>query len=168
MQGVGYYVILLNERTHLCSCLLLINKGLICHHFFWVGTYSQNATFHISMIPSRWYLDTNIQANDLLQHYLPVPVCGITETDNAVEMKKNVNFQHLISLCVDLHSSQSVVKSNKAIYTKLFGLSRKAIDCALKVDMQHELLRLLKPLFMTRRIRMFKKRKELILIIQLL
>ena len=51
-QGTGHYVVLLDEGTHLCTCLLLINKGLLCRHFFRVGTYSQYATFHISMIPS--------------------------------------------------------------------------------------------------------------------
>ena len=39
-KGIGHYVILLNEGTHLCTCLLLINKGLVCRHFFHVGTYS--------------------------------------------------------------------------------------------------------------------------------
>jgi len=46
-QGIGHYVILLNEGTHLCTCLLLVNKGLVCRHFFRVGTYSRFATFHI-------------------------------------------------------------------------------------------------------------------------
>jgi hypothetical protein len=27
-HGIGHYVILLDEGTHLCTCLLLINKGL--------------------------------------------------------------------------------------------------------------------------------------------
>src|SRR5947207_4524920 len=143
-QGTGHYMVLLNEGTHLCTCLLLINKGLICRHFFRVGTYSQHATFHISMIPSRWYLDTNMQANDLLQHYPPIPVCGTTQVGDGIEMEKSVNFQHLFSLRVDLHSSQLSAKSNKAIYAELFGLSKKAIDCGLKVDMQHKLLNLLK------------------------
>ena len=75
-HGIGHYVILLNERTHLCTCLLLINKGLVCRHFFRVGTYSQYATFHISMIPNRWYLDINIQSNDLSQHS-SILICSI-------------------------------------------------------------------------------------------
>jgi len=77
-QGIGHYVVLLDEGTHLCTCLFLINKELICRHFFRVGTYSQHARFHISMILSRWYLDTNIQANDLLQRYPSIQVCGTT------------------------------------------------------------------------------------------
>ena len=39
-KGIGHYIILLEEGTHLCTCLLLINKGLVCCHFFRVGTYS--------------------------------------------------------------------------------------------------------------------------------
>src|SRR6266487_2235532 len=68
-QGIGHYLILLNEGTHLCTCLLLINKGLLCRHFLRVGTYSQYATFHVSMIPSRWYLNPDVKPDDLLQQY---------------------------------------------------------------------------------------------------
>lgn len=135
-------MILLNEGTHLCTCLLLINKGLICRHFFRVGTYSQHATFHISMIPNRWYLDINIQSNNFSQ-YPPIPVCG-TRTENGVEMEKSITFQHFFSFRVDSHASNLAIKSTKAIYAELLGLSKKAIDCALKADMQHELVNLLK------------------------
>ena len=36
------------------------------------------------------------------------------------------------------------VRSPKVIYAKLSGLSKKAIDCALKADMHHGLVNLLK------------------------
>ena len=29
-QGTGHCVVLLDKETHLCTCLLLINKGLVC------------------------------------------------------------------------------------------------------------------------------------------
>lgn len=141
-QGIGHYVVLLDEGTHLCTCLLLINKGLICRHFFRVGTYSQYATFHISMIPNRWYLDINIQSNNVSQ-CSPIPVCG-TQTENRVGMEKSITFQHFFSFRVDSHVSNLAIKSTKAIYAELFGLSKKAIDCALKANMQHELVNLLK------------------------
>jgi hypothetical protein len=142
-KGIGHYVILLDEGTHLCTCLLLINKGLVCRHFFRVGTYSRYATFHISIIPNRWYLDTNIHPNNLLQQYPSVPVCGMMQEEN-VETEKSITFQHYFSFRVDSHVSNSAIKSTKAIYAELFGLSKKAIDCALKANMQHELLNLLK------------------------
>jgi len=59
-SDIGHYVVLLNNGTHLCTCLLLINKGLIYRHFFHVATYSQSATYHIILIPSRWYLEPNV------------------------------------------------------------------------------------------------------------
>ena len=123
-------MILLNEGTHICTCLLLINKGLICRHFFRVGIYSQNATFHISIIPSRWYLDTNIQPDDLLQKYPSILVCGTTQLDSF-----EFNFYHFFSIQFDSLNSQSSQKSTKTIYAELFGLSKKVIDCAFKADM---------------------------------
>ena len=99
----------------------------------------------MSIIPNRWYLDTNIQPSDLLQQLPSIPVCGITQGENViVETEKSVNFQHFFSLQVDSHGSQQTVKSSKATYAELFGLSKKGIDCALKADMQHELVNLLK------------------------
>ena len=125
--GTGHYVILLDEETHLCTCLLLINKGLMCRHFFCVGTYSQHARFHISIISSRWYLDTNIQPNDLLQQYPSFLVCGVAQ-ENVMETEKSINFQHFFLFRIDSFGSQSAVKSNKTIYAELFGLSKKNID----------------------------------------
>jgi hypothetical protein len=143
-KGIGHYVILLNEGTHLCTCLLLVNKGLVCRHFFRVGTYSKYATFHVSIIPNRWYLDTNIQPKDLLQQHPPIPICGTTGEENVIESEKCINFQHFFLFQVDSHGSRPAVKSSKAIYAELFGLSKKGIDCALKAGMQQELVNLLK------------------------
>ena len=54
------YIIFLDDGSHLCTCLWLINRGIICRHFFQVVSYSVNAQFHISLIPQRWY---NIKHN---------------------------------------------------------------------------------------------------------
>jgi len=142
-KGTGHYVILLNEGTHLCTCLLLINKGLVCRHFFRVGTYSRNATFHISIIPNRWYMNTNIQPNDLLQQHPSFPVCATTQED-VTGTGKSIDFQHFFLFQIDSHVSQPTVRSSKVIYAELFGLSKKGIDYALKANMQHELVNLLK------------------------
>jgi hypothetical protein len=88
-------------------------------------------------------LDTNIHPNDLLQQHPSISVCGTMQEKNA-ETEKSINFQHFFSFRVDSHGFQPAVKSSKAIYAELFGLSRKGIDCALKADMQQELVNLLK------------------------
>src|SRR5215208_6581460 len=51
-KKIGHYIVLLNEGTYLYTCLLFINKELVCWHFFRIGTYSQYAKFHISIIPN--------------------------------------------------------------------------------------------------------------------
>ncbi|CAB4476172.1 unnamed protein product [Rhizophagus irregularis] len=85
------------------------------------------------------YLD---QSNDLSQ-YSPIPVCDI-QIDNRIEMEKSITFQHFFSFRVDSHGSHLAINSIKAIYAKLFGLSKNATDCAIKSNMQHELVNLLK------------------------
>ncbi|CAB4407633.1 unnamed protein product [Rhizophagus irregularis] len=87
----------------------------------------------------QWYLDINIQLDNLS----PISVCG-TQTEDRVGMEKSITFQHFFSFRVDSHISNLAIKSTKAIYAELFGLSKKAIDCALKANMQHELMNLLK------------------------
>jgi len=148
--GIGHYVILLNDGTHLCTCLLLLNKGLVCRHFFRVGTYSRFATFHISMIPNRWYLNPDVEPNDILQQYSFIPVCDKIQLEDNIPF---ITFRHFFSIWIDSYgspslyssqSSQSSVRSPKAIYAELSGLSKKAIDCAIKTEMQDELSNLFK------------------------
>ncbi|PKC54462.1 hypothetical protein RhiirA1_477277, partial [Rhizophagus irregularis] len=59
-------------------------------------------------------------------------------------MEKSITFQHFFSFRVDSHGSHLAINSIKAIYAKLFGLSKNATDCAIKSNMQHELVNLLK------------------------
>src|SRR2546421_329199 len=144
-KGIGHYLILLEDGTHLCTCLLLINKGLLCRHFFRVGTYSRYAVFHISMIPNRWYLNPSIEINELLQQYSSVSICEIKlPEDDSTTLSKVVNFQHYFAIRNNSLGSYCLTKSTKAVYGELSGLSRKVIDCAIKAGMQQELSNLLK------------------------
>ena len=146
-RRIGHYVILLNEGTHLCTCLLLINKGLVCQHFFCVGTYSRFATFHISIIPNRWYLNPNITPNVLFQRYSFIPVCDKIQFEDNIPFKNPITFQHFFSIRIDscgTQPSQPAVNSPKVRYAELAGLSKKAIDCALKSDKHQELLNIFK------------------------
>ncbi|PKK49247.1 hypothetical protein RhiirC2_803478 [Rhizophagus irregularis] len=58
-QEIGHYTILLEEGTHLCTCLLLINKGL-------------------------WYLNPNVEPSDLLQQYPFIPICDKTQSEDDI------------------------------------------------------------------------------------
>jgi len=96
------------------------------------------------MILNRWYLNPNVEPNDLLQQYPSILVCGtrLEGPENGIEFENNINFRHLFSIRID--SQPSVKCSTKVMYAELFGLSKKSIDCALKANMQYELLDILK------------------------
>ena len=51
------YIIILNDRTHLCTCLLLVSHGIICCHYFKLMVENLNALFHIMLMPTRWLQD---------------------------------------------------------------------------------------------------------------
>ena len=50
-----HYVVLLSDGGHLCTCMAIVNRGIICAHFFQVMMNTKMAKFHIGLIASRWY-----------------------------------------------------------------------------------------------------------------
>src|SRR5581483_818514 len=54
-QTAKHYIVLLKNNAHICSCLQIIRKGLVCRHYFQVMLNTCEAKFHIRLIPSRWY-----------------------------------------------------------------------------------------------------------------
>src|SRR5579859_1570564 len=59
-----HHVVLLKNGAHLCSCLTIIRKGIVCRHYFQVMLCTQEARFHIRLIPSRWYQENKDVANE--------------------------------------------------------------------------------------------------------
>ncbi|CAB4395984.1 unnamed protein product [Rhizophagus irregularis] len=119
------------------EAILEVWNGLVCQHFFHVSTYSRLTTFHICMILNRWYKNPDVEPNDLLQQYSFIPVCDKIQSEDNIPFKNPITFQHFFSIRIDscgTQPSQSVVNSPKAMYAELAGLSKKAIDCALKSD----------------------------------
>ena len=53
--------------------------------------------------------------------------------------KKSINLHYFFSIRTDLYDTQSFEKSTKAIYAELSRLLKKAIDYAIKANMQYEL-----------------------------
>ncbi|KAF9994795.1 hypothetical protein BGZ79_000406, partial [Entomortierella chlamydospora] len=49
------YVILFKDDSHICTCLLLRNKGITCAHFFRAMKADERVRYHIRLIPRRWY-----------------------------------------------------------------------------------------------------------------
>uniref|UniRef100_U9SVZ4 SWIM-type domain-containing protein n=1 Tax=Rhizophagus irregularis (strain DAOM 181602 / DAOM 197198 / MUCL 43194) TaxID=747089 RepID=U9SVZ4_RHIID len=69
------YVVILKNGWHACTCLLLANSGVICHHYFKVMMESNFAKFHINMIPKRWYKE-HLQSDLMKINNSPVVTLG--------------------------------------------------------------------------------------------
>jgi hypothetical protein len=54
-EGRPQYVVLLKDRSFLCSCLMLQNAGIVCRHAFLLMRQNPMFRYHISMIPRRWF-----------------------------------------------------------------------------------------------------------------
>ncbi|KAF0504839.1 protein far1-related sequence 5-like [Gigaspora margarita] len=60
-------IVLLQDQSHVCTCLLLFSEGLVCQHFFQVMLRTQRAKFSIVLIKNQWYKkDTDLNNIDTL------------------------------------------------------------------------------------------------------
>ncbi|CAG8517865.1 21188_t:CDS:2, partial [Cetraspora pellucida] len=57
---------------------------------------------------------------------------------------QEIILKHFLSIRTNSHSSHLTIKSTKAVYAELAKLSKKAIDCVIKADMQYELSNIFK------------------------
>ena len=92
-KSASQYVILLDDGSHLCTCLWLINRGIVCRHFFRVMSYSINTRFHISLIPRRWY--NNNKYNIEHKQHKENMIYQIEESELNGSEPQPLSFQHL-------------------------------------------------------------------------
>jgi hypothetical protein len=62
-NSTPHFVILLHDGSHICTCLMIFNRGLVCRHFFQVMIYSKQAKFSISLI-KKWWFKLKVTNND--------------------------------------------------------------------------------------------------------
>jgi len=86
-------VALLNDETHLCTCMETITKGIICHHFWRVMLYSSATKFHISIIPIRWYKDDILMKFDNV--FESSPILTAIKSNNTTPCETNFTLESL-------------------------------------------------------------------------
>ena len=141
-KSYKHYVVLLSDGGHLCTCLAIINRGLVCSHFFHVMMNSKVAKFNIGLIAKRWYLES-IQ-DQCIQANLQDETVGIVtqfQQDNSNEV-----------LATDLHIFNQLrvpdtftmdVKQclqRKVKYAYGFGKMKKALNLALDLGCENEII----------------------------
>ena len=63
-QKFKHFILLINNLSHLCSCLLTITRGLICRHYFSLMIYTCTAAFHIQLIRQRWFKNSELNGRN--------------------------------------------------------------------------------------------------------
>ena len=148
-------VVLLSDGTHLCTCMETVTKGIICRHFWRVMLYSNSAKFHISIIPARWYKDniTNLDCN-----FENSPVLSAIESANTLISSSAPSVSSLLTF-QNLHHFQGVEhggmmrqnNSQRNRFGVAFSTAKTAINIALEIKTDGELIRILKDFITAKR-----------------
>lgn len=140
-KSYRHYIILLADGGHLCTCLAIINRGLVCAHFFQVMMNSKVAKFNIGLIATRWYIE-NMQ--DQYIQTIQDKSIGVT-----TQFQQNNNDEILIT---DLHIFNQIRIPNtftadikqclqrKVKYAHGFGKMKKALNLALDLGCEDEII----------------------------
>ena len=61
-----HFIILLTNGSHHCSCLSLINRGIICRHYFQIMLHNPEAKFHVRtkiriLVENHFWLPVNLK-----------------------------------------------------------------------------------------------------------
>jgi hypothetical protein len=127
-----HHVVLLKNNAHICSCLMIIRKGIVCRHYFQIMLNTCEARFHIRLIPFRWYqkdkdasCESFIAADKFHDGTNAVQECNIAylctidkEKEDLFEQRMNL----LENLCMVLfmeHISEhyrELYKQNRSLY----------------------------------------------------
>ncbi|GBB98119.1 hypothetical protein RclHR1_03140018 [Rhizophagus clarus] len=127
-----HFVILLCDKSHICTCLMILNRGLVCRHFFQVMIRSKQAQFSIFLIKKRWF---KIESENQLGN---PETCNNFDNQNQefVDINGQSSYAKESTVLDELRNDSYLiddinVKINiRHLYSNLFGLGRKIAQVA--------------------------------------
>jgi len=125
-----HHVILLKNGSHVCSCLSIIQQGIVCRHYFQVMLNTSEAKFHIRLIPSRWYQkgkDGSYEPFIVANKFNDNTISSSQEENNLVTYLCAINKEKN-----DLLEQRMGVLDQKVMYGTLHGAYKKALQKALQ------------------------------------
>ncbi|RIB11312.1 hypothetical protein C2G38_2145649 [Gigaspora rosea] len=145
-QHSQLHVFLLKDGSFICSCMLLVNRGYPCRHFFRVMAYSIAAKFSINFVAKRWLLE-KYQDEDLgIQPLVNLSAVFSSESSETLLVPTTIirsnESANLFSVSctasnVAYSSSYTAAKNamqKKKAYAETIGIARKAINIAIEKD----------------------------------
>ncbi|CAG8635878.1 9411_t:CDS:1 [Cetraspora pellucida] len=142
-QQKHHFIVLFGNASHLCTCLTLVNCGIICHHFFAILLESEIAQFHIGILAKCWFNNRVMLKNDDYSNKRAISIRSGRKF-GAFENDVQVDFS-LIDLirgqCVFTSKIQHHIRS-LTLYGKGFGLMKKTLNLAIQTGCTEELYEL--------------------------
>jgi hypothetical protein len=136
-----HFVVFYDNSAHLCTCLTLINRGLVCRHFFATMLISPTAKFHIGLVPQRWYTDSSVIGADSSLRREPTISVISDQEFGTVEHATEIDFSHLETIRNNYVFTKEVQEemSQKQQYGRGFGIMKKTLNLALVTGRTEEL-----------------------------
>ncbi|PKY39854.1 hypothetical protein RhiirA4_528674 [Rhizophagus irregularis] len=136
---IKHYILLLYNRGYICTCLSIVQSGIICRHYFQVMLATKEAFFHIQFIPKRWYININKDGSQE-----PFLVADKFIQDD--QQHFSYDFNDSSSLCLfnrnnrEIDEERLTILEQKITYGKLHGMYKKALNKALQSNSKSEQL----------------------------
>ncbi len=119
------HIIIFEDGTHICTCLLLVSHGIICRHYFKLMVENSNALFHLLLMPTRWLQDDAWNRVDIISNE---PFIG-TSSKNLRQLQDNNTVQQANFVPMHYDNIQEVQIRNrvqkKLIMADLWAILRK-------------------------------------------
>src|ERR1051325_2629141 len=126
-QTAKHHIVLLKNNAHICSCLMIVRKGIACRHYFQVMLRTCEAKFHIRLIPSRRYAKGKDSSCDPF-----IAADKFHDSTNAIQ-KSNIAYLCTINKEKEDHIERQMnILDEKIMYGNLHGTYKRALQRALQ------------------------------------
>jgi hypothetical protein len=127
------HIIILNDGTHLCTCLLLVSHGIICRHYFKLMVENQNALFHIMLMPARWLQDNAWENIESIYNEPFINACAHKSQNENMQEFIPRHYNNVQEVQVRHHIKR------KMEYGRIMGHFKKALNYSIEENDQHHL-----------------------------
>src|SRR2546423_1587870 len=129
----SHYVIILEDSSLLCTCMFIVNHGMLCRHQYRVLIQSEKAIFHISLIHTRWFND------------IPTDLPGFVIVVNGEKKLTSIPLSYITNLRTDNVYTPVVREyvSKKIKYGTAMSVAKTSIQIAVMENSTSELIGIL-------------------------
>ena len=139
-----HHIVLLDDGGHLCTCMAIVNCGIICVHFFQIMMSTKTAKFHIRLIAKRWYQEEQ-QDKELFE------ILQQQSIEISTKFQKDSNNLIILNLHIineirggDLRNTEiRLIIDKKVRYVNGFRKMKKALNIALNLECEGELINII-------------------------